>query len=280
MKSVSIKLALSELSGGLKGFWIYLACLALGTAAIAAAGSVTETFSRGVAGEARNLLGADAQFTTAQRLPSAEERAFAASLGEVSETVSLDVMGAAGDVRSQVDIRAVDEAYPLIGEVGLSGGESELQQALEKRGQRWGVVVTQSFLDKFGVAIGDEVELGPVEGVITARLDSVPDRIGTPGAFGPEATLALEAMDEAGRLTPGQLFRASVRVLFKPGETFANAEQRFEEAFPDQGTRLRAPDDAVDGLQNLLRTLNSFLDVIGIAALVTGGIGVAQATAS
>src|SRR3990167_4999541 len=122
MKSVSAKLAWSELSGGIRGFWIYLACLALGTAAIAAAGSVTQTFSRGVAGEARNLLGADAQFTTAQRQPNGAERAFAERLGTVSESVSLDVMGTAGTARAQVDIRAVDGRYPLLGSATLSGG--------------------------------------------------------------------------------------------------------------------------------------------------------------
>ncbi|WP_396271576.1 ABC transporter permease [Hyphomonas sp.] len=280
MNSVSFKLARSELSRGFKGFWIYLGCLALGTAAIAAAGSVTETFSRGVAGEARALLGADAQFTTAQRRPTVQERAFAESLGAISETVSLDVMGAANDVRAQVDVRAVDGSYPLIGKTVLSGSEAGLQAALARRGDHWGVVVTQSFLDTFGVAVGDAVEIGPVAGVVTARLDVSPDRIGTPGTFGPEATVALEAMAEAGRLSPGQLFRSSVRILFKPGQTFAAAEKTFNASFPDEGTRLRGPEDAVDGLQNLLQTLNSFLAVIGIAALVAGGVGVAQATAA
>lgn len=280
MNSVSLKIALSELSGGFKGFWIYLACLALGTAAIAAAGSVTETFSRGVASEARSLLGADARFSTAQRLPTEEELAFAESLGRVSQSVSLDVMGAANGVRAQVDVRAVDAAYPLIGQAGLSLGEDNLENALVRRGNRWGVVVTQSFLDKFKVGVGDQIQLGPVEGIVTARVDSLPDRIGTPGAFGPEAMVSLDAMVEAERLTPGQLFRTSVSVLFKPGQTFDYAEARFEKAFAGEGTRLRAPEDAIDGLQNLLNTLNSFLSVIGIAALVAGGVGVAQAISS
>lgn len=280
MNSLSIKLARSELSRGLKGFWIYLACLALGTAAIAAAGSVAESFSRGLASEARTLLGADAQFTTAQRRPSAEERAFAEALGTVSESTSLDVMGAANNVRAQVDVRAVDAHYPLIGAAGLTGGEPDLQSALARKNERWGVVVTQSFLDRFDVSIGDNVEIGPVPGIITGRLDSVPDRIGAPGGFGPEAMVSLTALEEAGRLTPGQLFRSSVRIVFKPGETFSAAQDSFKEAFPDEGTELRGPEEAVDGLQNLLQTLNSFLAVIGIAALISGGIGVAQATAA
>jgi hypothetical protein len=151
---------------------------------------------------------------------------------------------------------------------------------LARRGERWGIAVTQSFLDTFSVKIGDTLELGPVDAVITARLDSLPDRIGTPGAFGPEAVVALEAMESAGRLTPGQLFRSSVRILFNPGQRFETAEADFNETFPDSGSRLRGPEDAVDGLQNLLKTLNSFLDVIGITALVAGGVGGAQATAA
>lgn len=280
MKSVSAKLAWSELSGGIRGFWIYLACLALGTAAIAAAGSVTQTFSRGVAGEARNLLGADAQFTTAQRQPNGAERAFAERFGTVSESVSLDVMGTAGTARAQVDIRAVDGRYPLLGSATLSGGEADLQAALAKRGERWGAVVSASFLERMDAKVGDAVELGPVDAVITAQLDSLPDRIGTVGGFGPEAMVSLEAMEEAGRLTAGQLFRASLRVLFEPGQTFEAVKARFEEEFPDDGAQLRGPEDAIDGLQNLLQTLNSFLAVIGIAALVAGGVGVAQATSS
>ena len=116
---------------------IYLACLALGTAAIAAAGSVAESFSRGLASEARTLLGADAQFTTAQRRPSAEERAFAEALGTISESATLDVMGAANEVRAQVDVRAVDARYPLIGAAGLTGGEPDLQAALARQNGRW-----------------------------------------------------------------------------------------------------------------------------------------------
>ena len=280
MIPLSLKLACSELSRGLKGFWIYLACIALGTAAISAAGSVTQTFAVGVAQQARTLLGADAEFSTSQRRPTAEERNLAARFGTISEGVSLDVMGEARSVRAQIDVRAVDAAFPLIGTVGLSGGQADLQAALLPAKGRWGVVVTQSFLDTFGVSVGDPVAIGPVSAVITARLDSLPDRLGTPGTFGPEALIALDAMQQANRLTAGQLFRARLKILFEPGASFDEAAKEFEDRFPDQGPRLRGPQESVDGLRTLLQTLNSFLALIGIAALASGGVGVAQATAT
>ncbi len=86
MNSIALKIGLRELSGGLKGFWIYLACLTLGTAAIAAAGSVTQVFTQGLAGEARMLLGGDAMFSMSQRRPNEDERAYFKGLGQISET--------------------------------------------------------------------------------------------------------------------------------------------------------------------------------------------------
>ena len=164
----------------------------MGTAAIASAGSVTEVFSRGLASEARVLLGGDVMFSVRQRQFTQDEREFIADLGTVTESVGLDMMASAGDRRRQVNLRGVDKKYPLVGTVRLSGGEPDFQQALAQRHGRWGAVVSQSFLDAFEVNIGDPVEFGQIKAIITARLDSTPDRVGTPGSFSPEAMLSFE----------------------------------------------------------------------------------------
>ena len=280
MNGVAIKIALRELSGGFRGFWIYLACLAIGTAAIASSGSVTEVFTRGLTAESRNLLGADIIFATSQRRATPDERTFIDQFGTVSEAVSLDVMGSVGDTRKQVDVRGVDGNYPLLGAASLAGGPQTLQAALDKQGDKWGIVVSKSFLDDFNVSIGDPLRLGPIDTIVTAEMESVPDRIGTPGTFGPEAIVSLEALVEADRLTPGQLFRSGLRVVLNPGLTIEKAQEQFESEFGAGTMRIRTPEDSVDGLKSLLSTLNSFLAVIGIAALIAGGVGVAQATSS
>ena len=280
MSGVAIKIALRELAGGFRGFWIYLACLAIGTAAIASAGSVTEVFTRGLNAESRNLLGADVIFATSQRRATPDERTFIAQLGTVSETVSLDLMGSVADTRKQVDVRGVDTDYPLLGAASLAGGPQTLQSALRRQGDKWGIAVSKSFLEGFDVDIGDAVRIGPIDAIVTAELESVPDRIGTPGTFGPEAIVSLEALVEADRLTPGQLFRSGLRVILNEGITIKRAKTQFESEFGAETMRIRTPEDSVDGLKSLLNTLNSFLAVIGIAALIAGGVGVAQATSS
>ena len=280
MNSAAFKIAFRELSGGLKGFWIYLACIILGTAAIASAGSVTEVFSRGLASEARVLLGGDAMFSVRQRQFTEPERAFITDLGTVTESAGLDIMASAGERRRQVNLRAVDANYPLVGTVTLSGGETDLQTALAQTNGLWGAVVSQSFLDAFEAKIGDTVEFGQMKATLTARLDSMPDRVGTPGSFSPEAMMSLAPVKAVGRLDAGEIFATGFRVELDETHNFEAIEKTAKETFKDAGLRIREPEDAVDGLQNLLSTLNSFLAIIGIASLVAGGVGVAQATSS
>ena len=131
-------IATRELAGGVRGFVIYLACIALGVFAIAAAGSVTEGFSRGLAAAARTLLGGDAMFTASQRRATTEERAWWDSHGRVSERISLNVMGEAGETRQQVDIRGVADQHPLIG-ADIVFGAADLNDALAFRDGQWGI---------------------------------------------------------------------------------------------------------------------------------------------
>ncbi|MEO1662916.1 MAG: FtsX-like permease family protein [Pseudomonadota bacterium] len=269
-------IASRELAGGVRGFLIYLACIALGVFAIAAAGSVTEGFSRGLASEARTLLGGDAMFTASQRRATPDERAWMEARGRVSERISLNVMGEARDKRQQVDIRAVDERHPLLGE-DIVFGASELREALSFKDGKWGVAVTPSLLEAFELEIGDDIQLGHIAATIRARLDAEADGIGTPGVFGPEATIDIAALEEAERLTNGQLFRSRYLIILPSGQTGEDISQAADAEWGNGGLRYRGPEDAVDGLQRLLEMLNTFLSVIGIAALIAGGVGIAQA---
>ncbi len=278
MNRVAFRIASRELAGGLKGFWVYLACIALGVFAIAAAGSVTTGFSKGLAAESRILLGADAQFRANQRRASPDEIEWMQAQGRLSEDLQLDVMGSAGDVRKQVDVRAVDNIHPLIGAPELSGGATTLTDALAFVDGRWGIAATPSLLEEFKLSVGDDVMLGQIPATIRAQLDKEADGIGTPGTFGPGATISLKAIEASGRLETGQLFRAFYRVVLNDPSASDGLEDAAEAAWGENGLRYRGPEDAVDGLQQLLGTLNAFLSVIGIAALIAGGVGIVQAS--
>lgn len=278
MNRVALRIAARELAGGLSGFWVYLACIALGVFAIAAAGSVTTGFSNGLQAEAKTLLGGDALFRAAQRRASPDELRWMETRGAISENINLNVMGEAGDVRKQVDVRAVDDRHPLIGAPDLSGGAADLESALAFVDGRWGVAATASLLEGFNLAIGDEIDIGQIPVIIRAQLDREADGIGTPGTFGPGVTISIKAVESSGRLNDGQLYRASYRMVLSDPAFEDTLEDNAKEAWGENGLDYRGPEDAVDGLQSLLGALNSFLSVIGIAALIAGGVGIAQAS--
>lgn len=280
MNRLSWKIATRELAGGLSGFWIYIACIALGIFAIAAAGSVTSGFSKGLAAEARTLLGGDALFVASQRRASPDELDWMSARGSLSENITINVMGQAGDTREQVDVRAVDERHPLIGAPVLSGGAATLDEALAFKDGRWGIAASPSTLENFGLDIGDDIALGTIQATVRAQLDKEADGIGTPGTFGPAITIRLAALEQAGRLSDGQLYRSRYRIVLTDAAQADTLEESASEELGPNGLRYRGPEDAIDGLQNLLDMLNSFLSVIGIAALIAGGVGIAQASSA
>ena len=278
MSGAVLRIAWKEFAGSLARFRIFLACLGVGAFAIAASGSVTASFREGVTNEARMLLGGDIGFSGAQRMARPEELAFMEDLGKVTQTATLRIMAQSGATRRQADLRVVDDAFPLMGEVLLSGGADTTAEALAEQDGRWGIAVSHTFLEQLQVTVGDDVLLGTIPARVTAILESEPDRLGVSGAFEPSVLANIEAARGAGRLDAGMLFRSNYLVRQQRTRDIDALEAEMLSVLGEDTLRLRRPEDAVDGLQDLLDLLNSFLAVVGVASLVAGGIGIAQAT--
>ena len=84
--ATSARFARRELRGGLRGFRIFLACLALGVAAIAAVGTVRSAIEAGLSNEGAALLGGDAELDFTYRFATPEERAWIDRIATVSYT--------------------------------------------------------------------------------------------------------------------------------------------------------------------------------------------------
>src|SRR6201994_653484 len=106
--SLPLRFAWRELRGGLRGFYVFLACIALGVMAIAGVGSVAASLGDGLAREGRTLLGGDAAFSLIQREARPEEVAFLRARGTVSAAATLRGMARSGDGRlALVELKAV-----------------------------------------------------------------------------------------------------------------------------------------------------------------------------
>ena len=277
-----LRIARRELAGGVGGFWIYLACLALGAWAIAASGSVTTAFNAGLTAQSHMLLGGDAALNLSQREARPEEIAWMserAEPGMLSQTAGVDLMGRRDEVIRQIDVRGIDGAYPLVGAIKLNPGAPQVADVLAKREGVWGIIASPKFVSEFKVKPGDRIMLGDKTVEVRASLVSEPDRLSTADEFQPRALISIEALREWDQLNPGRLFRTTYRLLLRPGQA-DHIEADVKTAWGDAGIRYLGPKDAVDGLRMLLDMMNTFMSVIGIAALVAGGVGVSQATTS
>jgi len=179
---IASRFALRELRGGLRGFRVFLACLALGVAAIAAVGTVRAGIEAGLEKEGASLLGGDAEAEFTYRFARAEELDWLKSISEnISAIVdfrSMAVVGS-GDTaeRGLTQIRAVDSAYPLIGEVTLDPA-MPLDAALAN----YGAVMERVLTDRLGLKAGDAFNLGSQTFTLRAILDRYPDN--SSGGFG------------------------------------------------------------------------------------------------
>jgi putative ABC transport system permease protein len=279
MIPISLRFAVREMRAGVRGFRIFLACLALGVAAIAAAGSTAEAFRQGLASQAGEILGGDLAVGLEQRQFTPAEQAALGRLGRVSyATASRAMAEAPSGERRLVELRGVSDSYPLAGRVQLRGGGT-LAQALAPSGGAAGVAVEPLLLDRLGLKLGDRFLVGNVPVVARAVLLAEPDRLSRGFALGPRMLARLDVVRGGGFLGPGLPFGETARIALKPGVTLAEARRAVAKALP-AGYHLRDRRDATPGLGKLIDQLEYFLGFIGLASLVAGGLGVSGAVSA
>jgi len=273
MTPLWLRFAARELRSGVKGFRIFLACLALGVAAIAAASSTAEAFRRGLATEAREILGGDIAVSASQRRFQPVELRLMGKLGQITRAVAAQAMAEAPNgERRLVELRGVDHAYPLAGEVTIQGAPS-LAAALERRDGAWGAAVEQTLLDKLSLRVGDRFLAGNVPMRVGAILEAEPDRLSRGFQLGPRVLTRPGALEQGGFLKPGLPFGETVRISLKAGMPLETAKTDVR-ATMRGFYRMRDRNDASPGLRRVIDQLEYFLGFIGLASLVAGGLGV------
>ena len=279
--SLAARFARRELRGGLRGFRIFLACLALGVAAIAAVGSVRAAIEAGLAREGAALLGGDAEMEFTYRFASDAERAWmaetAARTSEIVDFRSMAVVERDGQAdRALTQVKAVDGAYPLIGSVTLTP-EMPLDAALAGRDGVPGAVMERVLIDRLGMAPGDRFKLGLQEFVLMAALEREPDGAAAGFSLGPRTIVATPALDASGLLAPGTLFSTKYRLDLPGGADLPALETAAKARFEASGLRWRDARNGAPGVAEFVRRLGAFLVLVGLSGLAVGGVGVSAA---
>ncbi|MBO6782641.1 MAG: FtsX-like permease family protein [Alphaproteobacteria bacterium] len=278
---LAARLARRELRGGLKGFRIFIACLALGVAAIAAVGSTRAMLAESIGADARQILGGDLRVDLVHRPTTPAERAGLAATGAVAGSAEMRAMarGTGPDARrALVELKTVEPAYPLYGTLETSPPLPR-EELFAQRDGLWGAAVAPEFLNVVEMQVGDIIRVGEARFEIRAAIDREPDRIGGSGLFtlGPRLMIADAALAETGLVQPGSLIRYTYRIALPEGSDIAATVAQLGADFPEAGWRVRTLDESSPRLTRLIGRVTLFLSFVGLTALLVGGVGVANA---
>ncbi|WP_316014224.1 ABC transporter permease [Roseobacter sp. HKCCA0434] len=274
--STAWRIARRELRGGLRGFVIFLICLALGVGAIAAVGSVRAGIAEGLAREGAAILGGDAQAGFTYRFATEEERAWLDGVADaVSETVDFRSMAVAGDDRTLTQVRGVDGLYPLYGEVVLEPPMG-MAEALADTGLPGGVM-QPVLAARLGLEVGDRFTLGTQEFELRALLEREPDSAGAGFGLGPRTIVSLKGLEGSGLITPGTLYETEYRLRLPESADLDALEAAAEDRFADAGLRWRDSRNGAPGVARFVDRLGAFLVLVGLSGLAVGGLGVSAA---
>jgi len=255
---------------------LYMSSISLGAAALVAIDSFAANMTASVREQARALLGGDVSLTSREPLPAQVEQlidSLAASgvrVTEVTGFASMALIPRSGLTRL-ASVRAVGEGYPFYGEITT---EPPGRWALLQRGHH--AIVDPSLLVSLDARLGDTVTLGTGRFVIVATIRDVPGEPGIAASIGPRVYIPNRYLGETGLLVFGS--RAEYETLFRlpPELSTPRFVARFSKRLTGDRIRLRTVADNEYNLTESIEQLRDFLGIVGLIALLLGGIGVAS----
>jgi putative ABC transport system permease protein len=281
---LALRFALREMRGGLSGFLIFLTCIALGVAAIGGVNSVAQAITAGVASEGQALLGGDIRFELNQREASADEAAFLNGLGTLAVSANMRSMARLEDGSDQalVEAKAVDGAYPLYGQL-LTEPSLSRDELFGEKGGIFGAAAPDMLFERLGLQPGQRIKLGNATFELRAKLTGEPDAISDGFGFAPRLLLSMDGLRASGLVQPGSLVEHAYKIRLPDGTSEARLKEMREEAaqkFPQAGWSIRTRSNAAPALSSNIERFSQFLTLVGLTALVVGGVGVANAVSA
>ncbi len=255
---------------------LYMSSISLGVAALVAIDSFSENTIRSVHEQSRALMGGDvAARRNSPRPPAIDslvDSLARAGIASVTSTgfTSMALVPRSGGTRL-VQVHAVSAGYPFYGSI-----VTEPVAAWSQIQDRESAIVDPALLVSLDAQIGDTLSLGKAKFLITGTLKSVPGDVGISAAIGPRVYIPERSVPATGLVVFGS--RADYETLFKlPTSLISDA---FVKTF---GKRLSAGNGSVQSagynesrLASAIDQLHDYLAIVGLIALLLGGIGVAS----
>ncbi len=262
------RIARRDLHARFRGLRLLLVCLFLGTGALAAIGTLTAAIENELEANGRAFLGGDLQIELWQRALTEDERTALAEYGDVSAGTRMQAMARVDDQAAPIELKAVDEGYPLYGELVLEDGRSV---GPPPANEAW---LSRGAADRLDVNTGDRIAIGTQTLRVGGIIADEPDRLGEGFQLGPTVIVADDLPVRADLIAPGSMYQSKTRVRFDMARDPETVGEELEARFADAGFDIDTADRAAPGTDRFVDRMGEFLTLVGLAALVIAGIGI------
>ena len=272
--SAAWRIARRDLHRRFRGLRLLLVCLFLGVGALAAIGSLASAIRGELDAQGRAILGGDLEVEVWQRALNEAEAAFLGEYGDLSRGLRMQAMASAGEAATPIELKAVDEHWPMYGTLTLADGRTA---GAPPAGQAW---IAEGAAERLGIGPGDPFRVGTQDLTVGGIIDDEPDRLSEGFQLGQTVIVPLELPAQAGLIAPGAMYQSKTRVRFAGGDDPGEVEEALVERFPEAGFDIRTRDRASPGAERFVARMGEFLTLVGLAALVIAGIGIGGGVAS
>lgn len=256
---------------------LFVSSISIGVAALVAIDSYSANVTRSIAQQSRALLGADLSIVSRRLFTEQIERqldslvAQGADVGRVTTFASMAVLHRSEATRL-VQVRAVTAEVPFYGQIRTDPAPAWGQL---RDGQH--ALVDEALLVGLGAVVGDTVGIGFSRFRITGVLVDVPGDIGVASALGPRVYIADAHLFATGLLGFGSRAEYEALLRLPDGMSARRIASDLRPVLEEGRARARTVADTERELTAAIGQLNRFLGLVGLIALLLGGIGVASA---
>lgn len=256
---------------------LYMSSISLGVGALVAIDSIAENVRSAVRAQSRSVMGGDVTFSSDRRFPDSL-RTILDSIGKtpgIAIGTSVTFTSMAYAPRSQVtrfsQVRAAGPTYPPFGEVTSDppGQWAELQK-------RPAALVSPATLIALDAVIGDTLSIGYASFEIVGTTNSVPGDPGLASAIGPRVFIGEKFVANTQLLGFGSRASFESIVRLPDGVQSPKWVAPFRPKFQTANIRVRTVVQQEQNMTDAVGRLSDFLGIVGMIALLLGGVGVAS----
>jgi len=269
--------AIRESRSSWRRIGLYISSITLGVAALVAINSFRAGIIDSVEAESRNLLGADLRLSSGREFPDSVQavidsaRAQGYDIARVVNMVSMAFAPRTQRVHMS-QLRAITGEYPFYGAI-----ETEPADAIARMREGKVAVVDPALLMQLDVGVGDTIMLGATAFEIGGSITSAPNDFGFRSAIGPRVMIDGRYLDETGLLGFGSLAQRQTFLKIEDERALERYLEQNRDVFRRHQIDFDIAKEQSENIADALEALTRFLGLVGLTALLLGGVGVASA---